>query len=516
MENPIKGKRVILGVTGSIACYKAADLASKLAQHGALVEVILTDAAQQFVTPLTFQSVTGRRAYIDADLWGQEGHVQHIALGHQADLVLVAPATANTLAKFAHGIADNLLSVTALAARCTLVVAPAMDGGMYLHPATQANLETLQQRGAIVLGPAQGHLASGQVGVGRMVEPSEILGQVRYLLSRAGPLAPWNFLVTAGGTEEAIDPVRFISNRSSGKQGFALAQAALDQGAEVTLVSGPTALPTPPGARRVDVRSAQEMLAAVMERLPHTDALLMAAAVADFRPAQAAQTKIKKEAGARSIALELNPDILAEVARARETHPYPGVVVGFAAESRDLLQNARLKLAAKKLDLIAANDISAPDAGFNVDTNRVSLLDPSGFVEALPLMTKLEVADRVLARVSSPLQALPILHICPRQAWAQAQSVGMYQPDSLGEAGFIHFSRARQVLQSANQFYPARNDLVVLWVNPQRLDAQLKWEKTASGWYPHLYGALNLDAVAAVTSLEPDADGCFRSLAQPG
>jgi len=403
--NPLQDKTILLGVTGSIACYKAADLASKLTQAGAKVEVILTAAALQFLTPLTFQSVTGRRAYQDSDLWGREGHVQHIGLGKGADLLVIAPASANTLAKLAHGIADNLLSVTALAARCPLLVAPAMDGGMYAHPATQENLAILSRRGAIIVGPAEGHLASGLVGIGRMVEPPEILGQIRLALARGGPLSGRKVVVTAGGTQEPIDPVRVIANRSSGKQGFALARAALDLGAEVILIAGPTSLAAPVGARRVDVGSASEMHAAVLENLPGADALLMAAAVADFRPAQIGQHKLKKEAGIPEIRLENTVDILASVAEEKARTGFPRFTVGFAAESRDLLENAGQKLRKKRLDLIVANDITAPDAGFSVDSNRVTLLFPNGKVQVLPLMSKEEVAERVLDEVAGLLTA---------------------------------------------------------------------------------------------------------------
>lgn len=403
--NPLQDKTILLGVTGSIACYKAADLASKLTQAGAKVEVILTAAALQFLTPLTFQSVTGRRAYQDSDLWGREGHVQHIGLGKGADLLVIAPASANTLAKLAHGIADNLLSVTALAARCPLLVAPAMDGGMYAHPATQENLAILSRRGAIIVGPAEGHLASGLVGIGRMVEPPEILGQIRLALARGGPLSGRKVVVTAGGTQEPIDPVRVIANRSSGKQGFALARAALDLGAEVILIAGPTSLAAPVGARRVDVGSASEMHAAVLENLPGADALLMAAAVADFRPAQIGQHKLKKEAGIPEIRLENTVDILASVAEEKARTGFPRFTVGFAAESRDLLENAGQKLRKKRLDLIVANDITAPDAGFSVDSNRVTLLFPNGKVQELPLMSKEEVAERVLDEVAGLLTA---------------------------------------------------------------------------------------------------------------
>jgi phosphopantothenoylcysteine decarboxylase/phosphopantothenate--cysteine ligase len=399
MSSPIQNKHILLGVTGSIAAYKAAELASMLAQAEARVDVLLTQSALQFITSLTFQSVTGRRAYTDADLWGKEGHVQHIGLARDADLLLIAPASANTLAKLAHGLADNLLTVTALAAICPLAVAPAMDAGMFAHPATQANLETLRQRGASVIGPVEGHLASGLTGVGRMVEPLELFGHVRLLLGRDGPLHGRKVVVTAGGTQEPIDPVRVIANRSSGKQGFALAQAALDLGAQVILISGPANLPTPIGAQRVDVRTAQEMQEAVLSALPQTEALIMAAAVADFRPAAPGEDKIKKEAGVPQISLERTADILHAVAQYKTEKGWPHRTIGFAAESRDLLENARVKLSLKKLDMIVANDISLADAGFGVDTNRVTLLYPDGQAEALPLLSKEQVAEAVLERL---------------------------------------------------------------------------------------------------------------------
>ncbi|HEX7976091.1 MAG TPA: bifunctional phosphopantothenoylcysteine decarboxylase/phosphopantothenate--cysteine ligase CoaBC [Anaerolineales bacterium] len=410
MPNPLHNKHILLGVTGSIACYKAADLASKLAQAGAQVDVILTQAALKFVTPLTFQSVTGRRAYTDADLWGSEGHVQHISLGKSADLLVIAPASANTLAKLATGIADNLLTVTALAAggrrepACPLLVAPAMDGGMFAHPATQANLETLRLRGAAIAGPGSGHLASGLAGIGRMLEPSELLGRVRWLLSRGGALAGKKFVVTAGGTQEPIDPVRVVANHSSGKQGFALAQAAMDYGAEAVLVAGVASLPEPVGVRRVDVRTAEEMRRAVLAELPQADVLIMAAAVADFRPAAPAKEKIKKESGVPEIRLERTPDILAAVAAYKAETGRPFITVGFAAESQSLLENAQAKLRAKQLDFIVANDISAADAGFSVDTNRVTLLYAGGQTETLPLLSKAEVAETVLERVTDLLK----------------------------------------------------------------------------------------------------------------
>jgi len=397
----LSSKRILLGVTGSIACYKSADLASKLTQLGAAVDVVLTSAALNFVSPLTFQSVTGRRAYVDANLWGLEGHVLHVSLGKQADLLAIAPATANTLAKLASGQADNLLTLAALSSTAPLLLAPAMDGGMYGHPATQANLKTLKERGAFILGPQSGHLASGLSGVGRMLEPTELVGHMRALLGRTGPLAGRNVLVTAGGTQEAIDSVRSITNRSSGRQGYALAQAALDLGAAVTLISAPTTLAPPVGALLVSVTSADDMLAAVLAEAKDADILLMAAAVADFRPSKEVEEKIKRAEGVPVLDLEANPDILLELQKTKGLKPK--VTIGFAAESKDLIENAKQKLKAKALDLIVANDITANDAGFEVDTNRVVLLDKSGKQEELPLLRKEEVARVVVERATALL-----------------------------------------------------------------------------------------------------------------
>ena len=400
----LSGKRILLGVTGSIAAYKAADLASKLTQAGAQVDVILTGAAEKFITPLTFQSVTGRRAYVDTDLWGNEAHVLHVGLGHTVDLLIIAPCTANTIAKLAHGSADSLLTVTALAANSPLLIAPAMDGGMYDHPATQENLDTLKKRGAIIVGPAEGHLASGLSGAGRMLEPMEILGYARLALGQNGPLAGKKVVITAGGTQEPLDPVRVLTNRSSGRQGYALAQAALDAGAEVTLIIAPVALPPPVGARLVPVETAKQMLDCVLAESTNSDALIMAAAVADFRPKNQAKDKIKKEGGIPQIELEATEDILKTVASKRRENERPLVVVGFAAESRDLLENASAKLKSKGLDFIAANDISTQDAGFAVETNRVTLLFADGRKESLPLMSKSEVAETIIKRLAALLE----------------------------------------------------------------------------------------------------------------
>ncbi|MBM3126478.1 MAG: bifunctional phosphopantothenoylcysteine decarboxylase/phosphopantothenate--cysteine ligase CoaBC [Chloroflexi bacterium] len=387
-------KQILLGVTGSIAAYKSADLASKLMQAGAFVDVILSGSGEKFISPLTFQSVTGRRAYTDQDLWGNEAHVLHVGLGHSANLLIIAPCTANTLAKLAHGTADNLLTVTALAAQCPMMIAPAMDGGMFEAAATQDNLRTLMKRGVTVVGPAEGHLASGLSGKGRMIEPSEIIGYIRLVLGRKGKLAGKKVVVTAGGTQEALDPVRVVTNRSSGKQGYALAQAALDAGAEVCLITSPTSLTSPVGARVINVLSTQDMLDAVLSE--SGEALIMAAAAADFRPKHTATDKLKKRDGIPQIELEAAPDILKTVASSESRKKRFRITVGFAAESRDLIENAAEKLKSKGLDLIAANDISARDAGFAVDTNRVTLIFENGSKESLPLMSKAEVAEKII------------------------------------------------------------------------------------------------------------------------
>jgi len=399
MANPLSNKHILLGVTGSIAAYKAADLASKLTQAGAVVDVVLTEGAEKFITPLTFQSVTGRKCYTDADLWGGEGHVTHISLGRAAELIVIAPASANTLARLAHGIADNLLCVAVLASHCPLILAPAMDLGMYQHTATQANVQTLVARGARLIGPAEGRMASGLVGLGRFVEPPDILRELRHLAAANGPLSGKTVVVSAGGSQEPIDPVRLITNRSSGKQGYAVCQAALDAGAKVILISAPTNLTPPFGAEVLAVKSAAEMQAAVLEACKSADALVMSAAVADFRPAHPAGQKIKKTGGGLTLELEPTQDILGEVARNRASLPRLARVIGFAAESQDLLENAKKKLEAKKLDLIVANDISASDAGFEVDNNRVTFLFSDGARQALPLISKEEVAGQIVEKL---------------------------------------------------------------------------------------------------------------------
>ena len=400
MKSAFENKSVVLGVTGSIACYKAVDLASKLAQAGALVDVILTRGAANFVTPLTFRSITHRPVVTDMFDADAELSVEHVALARRADIVVVAPATAHTIAKVAQGLADDMLTTTLLATAAPVVVAPAMDGHMYDNSATQENLERLKSRGITIVGPARGHLASGMEGAGRLVEPSEIMGHIAAALGRDGDLAGRTIVVSAGGTSEPIDPVRIITNRSSGKQGYAIAEAARDRGADVKLVTAATALPSPPATEIFPVETVAQMREAVLNACQDADALIMAAAVSDYRPAETAEQKIKKGAGSNGLTLRLaeNPDFMLEV-------PDRVVKVGFAAESQDLLENARKKLISKGLALIAANDITATDSGFATDANKVTLLDREGGCEELPLISKYEVGHRILDRVVKVLKA---------------------------------------------------------------------------------------------------------------
>jgi phosphopantothenoylcysteine decarboxylase/phosphopantothenate--cysteine ligase len=399
----LTGRSIVLGVTGSIAVYKAVDLTSKLTQSGALVDVVMTPEATKFVAPITFQSVSGRRVYWD--MWDPNSEVSepHIVLARRADLLVIAPATATVMARLALGLAEEMVSLTGLATRAPLLVCPAMDSQMFEHPTTQEHLEALRKRGVHLIGPEEGRLASGQTGRGRLAEVESIIGGIRYVLGLNGDLAGKKVVVTAGGTHEPIDPVRFVGNISSGKMGFALAEAARDRGADVTMVSGPSPLADPFAVEVIRVRRAVEMRDAVVARCQDADALIMAAAVADFQPAETVGEKIKRQ-HVESLTLPLvrTPDILGEVP-AR-----PGFVkVGFAAESNDLLDHARQKIADKQLDLIVANDITASDAGFSVDTNRVVLLDATGSQEALPLMSKYDVAWHILDRVSALLSGRP-------------------------------------------------------------------------------------------------------------
>ncbi len=399
----LQNKRILLGVTGSIACYKVVDLASKLTQAGAQVEVIMTEAAKQFVTPLAFRSVTGQPVY--TSMWDLADHVRHVGLAENADLFVIAPATAHTMSKLVYGLADNLLTVTALAARCPILVAPAMDGGMYEHPATQANVATLRQRGVLFAGPVTGRMASGLSGLGRMMEPPELLAQIRLALAKQGALHGRKVVVTTGPTREAIDPVRFISNRSTGKQGLAVAQAALDAGADVTLIYGPLAEPVPFGLTAVPVHTTQEMGEATLTAVQNADALFMVAAVADFRPGTQSDRKIKKtdEAWGLAIGLEVTLDILSAVKEQREKTGFPRVALGFAAETHDAFEYGRQKLLRKGLNFIAVNDVLAEGVGFEHDTNRVLLLSSAGVVEEIPLQSKTAVAERLVYHVAKTL-----------------------------------------------------------------------------------------------------------------
>ena len=394
MPSPLEGKYVALGVSGSIACYKAVDLASKLTQAGALVDVTMTDSAVRFVAPLTFQSITHRPVVADIFDPQSEISIDHVAIAERADVIVVAPATANTIAKIAWGLADDAVSTTVLATRAPIIVCPAMDAGMYESPATQDNLARLDSRGFTIAGPARGRLASGLVGTGRLLETHEVLGHIRLVLGRDGDLAGRKIVVSAGGTQEPIDPVRYISNRASGKMGFAIAEAARDRGASAVIVAAPNSLKDPIGVRVVRVATALEMRDAVAQESQAADALIMAAAVADWRPGEVAAHKLKKgHARALTLELERTPDILSEVY-------HDGLVkVGFAAESEDVETNAQAKLASKGLDLIAANDITAKDGGFGGDTNQVVLIDRDGRREDLGLLPKYEVGHRILDRV---------------------------------------------------------------------------------------------------------------------
>lgn len=401
----LENKRIILGVTGSIAAYKTVTLASSLTKAGALVDVILTAAASKLVSPITFSSVTGRKAFIDEDLWKVDDHVLHIEMGENNDALLIAPTTANTIAKLAHGMADNLLTLTALASRTVPLIAPAMDGGMYSHQATQDNLELLRNRGVEIWGPAAGHLASGQSGKGRMLEPDQLLGHLRGWLGKNGILQGKKIVVTAGGTQEPIDPVRVIGNRSSGKQGFAIAQASLDQGAEVTLITAPVSLISPIGVKIIQVKTADEMAASVFSESSDADLLIMAAAVADYKPSQQANSKIKKEQGGlETVKLERTVDILREIARAKENKEIgPKVVIGFAAETENLHENAKSKLVSKNLDMIVANDVSREDRGIGSDKNQVTLIWKDGQSRELTVMDKSDISDELVQEAAKLL-----------------------------------------------------------------------------------------------------------------
>lgn len=392
--------RITLGVTGGVAAYKAAELVRRLQQEGHTIQVVMTRSAREFVTPLTFAALSGQR--VITDLFGEAGGeanlesaIEHIAVAQRTDLLLVAPATADIVAKFARGLADDFLSTLYLASTAPVVIAPAMNVNMWNHAATQENLATLRARGAYVVNPDEGYLACGMTGAGRLAGQEEIISAVRQALKLQRDLEGENLLVTSGPTCEDLDPVRFLTNRSSGKMGYAVAEAGARRGARVVLVSGPTALETPPAVERVDVRSAQDMHRAVLERLPQSSIAIFAAAVADYRPADTSSQKIKRSGEGLTLRLEPNPDILAEAARSHGDR----VIVGFAAETERVAENARKKLAEKNADLIVANDVTAEGAGFDGDTNVVTLFSRDGRDLPLPKLTKQEVADHILDEV---------------------------------------------------------------------------------------------------------------------
>jgi phosphopantothenoylcysteine decarboxylase/phosphopantothenate--cysteine ligase len=398
MSGPFNGKNIALGVTGSIAIYKVVDLASKLTQAGAQVNVLMTPSAERFVSALTFRSITHRPVLTDLFDAASPEPVEHVALAKTADILVIAPATANILAKLAWGFAEDPVSLTALVTDAPILVAPAMDGAMWGQQATRDNVDTLRARGVAFAGPVAGHLASGLEGTGRMVEVPELMGRIALSLGRLGDLRERRIVVSAGGTQEPIDPVRIIGNRSSGKMGYAIAEAARDRGAHVILVAAPTALPDLAGVKIAKVETAEEMREAVSSVCFESDALIMAAAVADYRPKIPAASKVKKQAADWSLELERTQDILAEA-------PKHLVRVGFAAESTNLVKNATAKLRQKDLDLIVANDITREGSGFGADTNQVTLLNREGTATELPVLPKYEVAMQLLDRVRDLLDA---------------------------------------------------------------------------------------------------------------
>ena len=391
----LAGKKIVLGVTGSIAAYKAVELLRELVKAGASVKVVLTESAQRFVAPLTFATLSRQEVMTDLFTLDYDAKIRHIAATEGADLLLVAPATANVIGRFARGLADDLLTNLFLASTRPVLLAPAMDADMYRHPAVQENLERLRTWGVRIVGPAEGELASGMWGPGRLAETQEILKAVTEILQPTNDLAGEVVLVTAGPTHEPIDPVRYLTNRSSGKMGYAIAQEAADRGAQTILVSGPTALTAPRGVEVIQVETALEMRAAMLDHLPKATVVIKAAAVSDYRLSRPSTSKVKKSEKSQTLELVPNPDILKEIGAQKGAR----IVVGFAAETGDLLKQAGGKLKEKNLDLIVVNDIGAEGAGFSHDTNVVSILDLDGGVEELPLLPKRQVARRILDRV---------------------------------------------------------------------------------------------------------------------
>ena len=388
-KSSLAGRQIVLGVTGSIAAFKAVGLASELVRHAAKVDVVMTTAATKFVAPLSFQAITHRPVVTDLFRADAELEISHVSLGQRAELMIVAPASADAIARMALGLADDPLSTTYLATRAPVIVAPAMETAMFESPATQANLRRLTERGVTIVGPAKGRLASGGEGLGRMAEPAEIVEAAKAVFSRGQDLAGRRIVVTAGGTREPIDPVRYLGNRSSGRMGHAIAEAAQSRGAQVTLVT--SAIQTaPPVSKTISVETALEMKVALESEALQADALIMAAAVADFRPSRSSDRKIKKQGRSLSIDLEENPDIVAGL-------EIDGLVkFGFAAETENLIENARAKIDAKNLDAIIANDVTSPGSGFGSETNRVTVIRRSGRMQEYPLMSKREVAEIVL------------------------------------------------------------------------------------------------------------------------
>lgn len=388
----LQGKTIVLGVTGGIAAYKTATLASRLKQQHADVHVIMTRNAVQFITPLTFETLTNNRVTVDTFDRNFKYDVEHISLAKAADLICAAPATADFMAKAAHGIADDMLTTVLLAAKCPKLIAPAMNTAMYENPITQDNMSTLRKYGFLLLDPATGHLACGDSGPGKMPEPEALLEEILYILAEEKDLAGKKVTVTAGPTQESIDPVRYITNHSTGKMGYALARAAAFRGAEVTLITGPTALPAPVHTHVIPVTSAEDMYQAVLQEINRTDFLFKAAAVADYTPVETYDHKVKKKDGDMSIALKRTKDILGEVSKVRRSEQ---VICGFSMETENLLENSRSKLERKGLDMIAANSLRTSGAGFGTDTNVITMITRDDARE-LPLQSKYDAANRLL------------------------------------------------------------------------------------------------------------------------
>lgn len=393
----LKGKTVLLGVTGGIAAYKAAALASALVKQHAAVEVVMTRNATEFITPLTFEQLTGRKVMVDTFDRNFVHQVEHISLAQRTDLVIIAPATANICAKLSHGLADDMLTTTVLACRCPKLIAPAMNTNMYENPVTQDNLNTLRRYGWEVIAPASGRLACGAVGPGKLPEPETLLQYILRYLAQPHDLQGKRVLISAGPTQEALDPVRYLTNHSTGKMGYALARMAMLRGAEVTLVSGPVSIAPPPFVRLVPIVSAQDMFEAITTHAPQSDFIFMAAAVADYTPAQYADDKIKKHDGDMQIPLKRTRDILGYLAEHRKDNQ---IICGFSMETRDMLENSRAKLQKKRVDMICANNLKVPGAGFGVDTNVITMIT-EGDITELPLLSKEETANAILDKAIS-------------------------------------------------------------------------------------------------------------------